>query len=317
MPKLRELRLYANRMSGSIPTEIGLASNLESLRLETNFFTGSIPTEIGLATKLTDINFGFNDFFGKIPSEIGTLRNLINIRFNNNALSGRLPSEIGRVDALEVFYATDNLMFGSIPSYYGLLWNMRDLRLSGSGVGGFLPTELALLSNLERLDIADNNFHGTLMTEMGLLTNLCKSIHQPHDCTMIIICDILERIVLICSLFGFEIKIKIDTLALFLTIFSVIVYFYQKSFSIGFYSQTESERLRLCRSPPLRVGLLVEHDSIANEKQSIYRNDSSPIWSFGRTRTMDSGRKPIDGRNSPRGLRLADGKAGPVRRRLL
>ncbi len=311
MPKLRELRLYANRMSGSIPTEIGLASNLESLRLETNFFTGSIPTEIGLATKLTDINFGFNDFFGKIPSEIGMLRNLINIRFNNNALSGRLPSEIGRVDALEVFYATDNLMFGSIPSYYGLLWNMRDLRLSGSGVGGFLPTELALLSNLERLDIADNNFHGTLMTEMGLLTNLCKSIHQSHDCTMIIICDILESIALIYSLFFFE------SLAVFLMIFSVLVYFYQKSFSIGFYSQTESERLRLFRSPPLRSGLLVEHDSVANEKQSIYGNDSSPIWSVGRTGTMDSGRKPIDGRNSSRGLRLADGKAGPVRRRLL
>ena len=66
MPKLLELRLYANRMTGSIPPEVGNAPRLETLRLENNFFEGTLVTEIGAVTTLTDLNVGFNDFNRKV-----------------------------------------------------------------------------------------------------------------------------------------------------------------------------------------------------------------------------------------------------------
>lgn len=99
MPKLRELRLYANRMTGSIPTEVGLASKLESLRLETNFFTGSLPSEIGSLTLLTDLDLKNNAFTGSIPAQYGRLAELEEWTLEGNLLTGDIP--LGVCDLLK------------------------------------------------------------------------------------------------------------------------------------------------------------------------------------------------------------------------
>eukprot|EP00526_Cylindrotheca_closterium_P027429 CAMPEP_0113620744 /NCGR_PEP_ID=MMETSP0017_2-20120614/10578_1 /TAXON_ID=2856 /ORGANISM="Cylindrotheca closterium" /LENGTH=55 /DNA_ID=CAMNT_0000530429 /DNA_START=21 /DNA_END=184 /DNA_ORIENTATION=- /assembly_acc=CAM_ASM_000147 len=46
------LYLQNNQFSGSIPTEIGLLSNIEDLDLSGNNLTGSIPSEIALMPNL-------------------------------------------------------------------------------------------------------------------------------------------------------------------------------------------------------------------------------------------------------------------------
>ena len=50
MPDLEYLNIFNNQFNGSIPTEIGLMTNVKYLDLFLNNFTESIPSEIGLLT---------------------------------------------------------------------------------------------------------------------------------------------------------------------------------------------------------------------------------------------------------------------------
>ena len=46
------LFLFNNRLSGSLPSEIGNLTKLENLRVEENALTGMLPIELGDLTKL-------------------------------------------------------------------------------------------------------------------------------------------------------------------------------------------------------------------------------------------------------------------------
>jgi Leucine-rich repeat (LRR) protein len=85
------LYLGWNQLTGSIPSEIGILTNLTGLSLYNNQLTGSIPPEIGNLTNLeslslwgncysieytTEINLSISGLTGEIPPEIGNLTNL-------------------------------------------------------------------------------------------------------------------------------------------------------------------------------------------------------------------------------------------------
>merc|ERR1712024_231084 len=53
MTQLTYLLLYDNKLSGTLPTELGLMTQLTYLYLELNMLTGPLPTELGLMTQLT------------------------------------------------------------------------------------------------------------------------------------------------------------------------------------------------------------------------------------------------------------------------
>jgi hypothetical protein len=46
LDRLGSLRLQGNDLTGQIPTELGLMSNLKRLRLENNYFSGAIPSAL-------------------------------------------------------------------------------------------------------------------------------------------------------------------------------------------------------------------------------------------------------------------------------
>jgi len=83
-----ELLLFSNDLKGTIPSEIGLMTNLISLHLYNNELTGNIPAEIGNLTNLESLRLNTNQFYGSIPPEIGNLFNLTTLRLYNNQLSG-------------------------------------------------------------------------------------------------------------------------------------------------------------------------------------------------------------------------------------
>jgi hypothetical protein len=57
--------------------------------------TGStIPSEIGLLTQLTFLSFHNNSLTSTIPSEIGQLRYLASLSFSSNSLTSKIPSEL-------------------------------------------------------------------------------------------------------------------------------------------------------------------------------------------------------------------------------
>jgi len=90
---LKDLDLSRNSIMGTIPTELGLLTNLRRLALYENDFTGSIPTELGvLSDTLETLELNSNHLAGTIPNEMAILTNLVTLLVNDNAnLVGTMP----------------------------------------------------------------------------------------------------------------------------------------------------------------------------------------------------------------------------------
>lgn len=89
---LSDLIFYQMNLTGSIPTEIGLLSDVISINTGYNFkIRGAIPSEIGLLKDLESLFLYDNDLSGTIPNEIQNAASLgvISI-FGNNDLSDNL-----------------------------------------------------------------------------------------------------------------------------------------------------------------------------------------------------------------------------------
>ena len=89
-------------ISGSIPTEIGALSRLETVGFAVTSTVGTIPTEIGDLTNLRDISADSTPIEGQLPTEIGNLgKSLQGIALRGcNMIGTTLPSELGRCTSL-------------------------------------------------------------------------------------------------------------------------------------------------------------------------------------------------------------------------
>ena len=66
----------SNQLTGAVPTEIGLATNLQWLYWSVNNFTSTIPTELGLTSRLEHLWLHDNQFTGRVPTELANVANL-------------------------------------------------------------------------------------------------------------------------------------------------------------------------------------------------------------------------------------------------
>ena len=98
------LSLGDNRLTGTVPPELGNLSGLIELNLPGNQLAGAIPPELGNLARLTELNLGANQLVGAIPTELGNLSNLTKFSLANNQLTGTIPSELTRLRSLRYFY---------------------------------------------------------------------------------------------------------------------------------------------------------------------------------------------------------------------
>ena len=161
-----------NRLSGSIPSELGNLANLDTLWLHDNQLSGSIPPELGNLAILHWLSLSYNQLSGSIPPELGNLDNLDYLYLYNNRLSGSIPSELGNLANLVSLALHNNQLSGSIPSELGNLANLLGLLLSNNRLSGSIPSELGNLANLESLWLLDNQLSGSIPPELGSLANL-------------------------------------------------------------------------------------------------------------------------------------------------
>lgn len=128
-----------------IPTELGLlSSSITSLILYSNaHLTGTIPTELGLLTNLTHLSIRNNPkLTGTIPLEVFTgLPNLQTLDLSGNDLSGGLPSIPPMVPSLTQLRVQQNRLSGTIPRDLLMqLPNLQGLRLSHNLFSGPLES---------------------------------------------------------------------------------------------------------------------------------------------------------------------------------
>ena len=170
---LTDLNLSNNKISGGIPTDLGQLTDLVDLQLNDNTIADSIPSELGLLIKLQTLDLSTNELIGSLPSEIWNLTDLRSFSMITNKLEGLIPAELGKLTKLEMFAVASNKLYfdGIFPS-----WNMStltNLDVSKTGITGIIPaSKLSLMTGLVTLNLDDNAINGTIPTEMGLLGDL-------------------------------------------------------------------------------------------------------------------------------------------------
>ena len=114
--RVTSLRLDDNRLSGSIPPELGNLADLQVLDLGNNQLSGSIPKELGNLADLQMLRLYNNRLSGEIPPELGNLVNLHTLYLNLNRFTGEIPRGWGRITGWKVWHIIrGNSFTGCIP----------------------------------------------------------------------------------------------------------------------------------------------------------------------------------------------------------
>lgn len=172
LARLEVLALYGNNLTGRIPPELGKLTKVRDLSLSGNELEGPIPPEIGGMVSVDTMYLSGNNLSGPIPAEFGKLVNLEHLALFENELSGPLPAEFGKLKKLKSMWMVDNQFEGPLPPELGDMTALEDLSLSRNKITGALPPELGKLHNLIELGLGDNDLTGSIPPEFGNMTSL-------------------------------------------------------------------------------------------------------------------------------------------------
>ncbi|KAM7250543.1 hypothetical protein ACFE04_022426 [Oxalis oulophora] len=193
---LIQLVTMGNRLTGSIPEELGNLSTLQELNVEDNLLGGPLPASLGNLSLLYRLVLTANNFTGQIPESFGKLKNLEQFRTDGNTFSGQLPSFIGNWTKLKALNMQGTSMEGPIPPTLSLLKNLTELRitdLNGSSskfpdlsnlislevlvlrnclITGSIPDYIGDMKSLKTLDLSFNQLSGVIPTTIQTLEKL-------------------------------------------------------------------------------------------------------------------------------------------------
>ena len=172
----------------TIPTELGLLTQLTKLELTQNQFNSTIPSSLGNLIRLNWLDLGDNRLTGNIPSALGNLWGLKYLGLYKNRLTGTIPSAVGDMTellalylsnnqltgSLLALYLSNNQLTGSIPLTLNKLTQLFYLNLNGNKFAGSIPSMIGNLMELSSLSLYNNQCNGTIPSTMGNLINLAN-----------------------------------------------------------------------------------------------------------------------------------------------
>ncbi|KAJ4950992.1 hypothetical protein NE237_027824 [Protea cynaroides] len=175
---LVELDLSSNHMCGTVPTNLGSCSSLESINLSNNNFSGEFPIETLIQmTSLKKLVLSYNNFVGRLPDLLSKLTNLELLDLSSNNISGSITPGLCQdpKNNLQELYLQNNLFTGTIPATLSNCSHLLSLDLSFNYLTGKIPSSLGSLSQLRDLIMWLNKLQGEIPQELmyiGTLENL-------------------------------------------------------------------------------------------------------------------------------------------------
>ncbi|XP_062500752.1 uncharacterized protein LOC134177988 [Corticium candelabrum] len=198
MANLTDIHASCNRMYGKLPSDIGVIwPRLRELIINDNQLTGNLPNSFNLMKDLKILDVGRNKLTGKIPETVLTHTTLTHLDLSNNHfsyLTGNMS--LSRIQVLVLagnrfdIPATDIVfnvlksnsllildlsrcgLTGRLPSAIWLLNSMTRLNLSYNALSGPLPPPIGKLLNLVTADFSNNNFSGPIPESMSQLYSI-------------------------------------------------------------------------------------------------------------------------------------------------
>ena len=166
-------------ISGTIPTEIGLLSNLRTLMVSTyrtqSPLHGTLPTELSMLTNLRQLRVPGSLLSGTMPSGVYTsLTSLRMLSCGGTRVSGSLATQIGNIN-LDALSITAGRFSGTIPTQVGHMRLRTGFDFSYIPLSGTIPTELA--PNLNRPPLRYPGSRGRSRTP-----SLASRIWTPLNC---------------------------------------------------------------------------------------------------------------------------------------
>ena len=116
--------------------------------METNRLSGSIPTDLGGLAALKQLNLARNELSGAIPSELRDLTSLLTLDLNDNGLSQNIPSELAELEAVTSISLSCNRLSGDIPSALGDISTLQVLLVHGNNLNAPTGADLTKLNNI-------------------------------------------------------------------------------------------------------------------------------------------------------------------------
>ena len=188
-----------NKLTGPIPPELGLPSNMIVLALSYNNLSGPIPRELANNGKLRFLYLHDTDkpasgatgpappgVSGPIPPEFSDapMRGLT--ISGNPGVNGHIPWQLGKLvskgsyPGLQVLNLSHNSLDGNIPWQLGRFGKIQQLALTGNRLTGSIPWHLGNLGNEEAdvqrriayLHLNDNQLTGPIPPQLGNIANL-------------------------------------------------------------------------------------------------------------------------------------------------
>jgi len=136
------IELTRCNLVGSLPSSLGLLSELTGLILFINKLTGIIPASLGQLTKLTQLYLFANELTGSLPESLGNMISMQVLLVCENFLTGTLPSSLGQLSQLIALDSDNNQFQGTIPNSLGDLTQLDELTLHFNQMDGIIPSSL-------------------------------------------------------------------------------------------------------------------------------------------------------------------------------
>ncbi|KAG6692181.1 hypothetical protein I3842_10G100700 [Carya illinoinensis] len=178
LPKLKQLGLAENKLSGRIPNSIFNASQLTLLDLSSNSLSGRIPKALGNLRLLQRLNLEINNLTmgspeSNILSYLSNCKDLRGLSLSFNPLHGFLPNSVGNLSlSLQRLYLSSCNIQGNIPVQIENLSSLNTLTLSQNKLKGPIPTTLGRLHMLQVLLLPANKLEGHILSDLCHLKSL-------------------------------------------------------------------------------------------------------------------------------------------------
>jgi hypothetical protein len=145
---LATLNISSNRITGSLPQEIGNLVMMQSLSTSGNNLSGTIPRQLSHLSQLNELDLSHNDFTEGIPLAPGNRIQHKTLNLSTNFVTGPIPSELNEPSSLALRDLSHNALTGEVPSILSGS-PLEILEVSYNKLCGVLPAGLLTVTDAE------------------------------------------------------------------------------------------------------------------------------------------------------------------------